>query len=510
MTRCSNSGGGKKGTITVGRGTTTGTQNRNCGTGVAVANCTGSGDNGTDSSSSSSNSSRDRHPASRLCGGADREVSVMARIFVEAYGCSASFADSEMISGIIRNGGHTLAEDPSQSDLNLIVTCSVKDATAKRMLHRIKSLGAADEPLVVAGCLPKAEPRTVQRAAGTASMMGPGSIGQTLSIVQSALGGIRTVDIADRQEPKVGLPKVRLNPAVGIIEIASGCMSECTFCQTKLAKGGLTSYRPGQIVRQAKSEVADGCKEIWLTSTDNGCYGLDIGTDLPELVDAVSDAVPDGCMIRVGMMNPMYMPKIRGRLLESLKSDKVYKFLHVPVQSGSDRVLREMARGHTADTFRRVVGEARRMFPDITISTDVIVGFPSETESEFEDTARLLWETTPDIVNLSKYSARPETDAAERPDRVDPSEIKRRSRVMTGQVARISEESNRRWIGWRGPVLFDELTESGIRGRNHAYKPIYLAGGAGGGGGQEHLLGQWRTVRITGSGRNYLSGLIAA
>lgn len=504
MTRCSNSGGGKKGTITVGRGTTTGTQNRNCGTGVAAANCTGSGGNGTDSS-------RDRHPASRLCGGADREVSVMARIFVEAYGCSASFADSEMISGIIRNGGHTLAEDPSQSDLNLIVTCSVKDATAKRMLHRIKSLGAADEPLVVAGCLPKAEPRTVQRAAGTASMMGPGSIGQTLSIVQSALGGIRTVDIADRQEPKVGLPKVRLNPAVGIIEIASGCMSECTFCQTKLAKGGLTSYRPGQIVRQAKSEVADGCKEIWLTSTDNGCYGLDIGTDLPELVDAVSDAIPDGCMIRVGMMNPMYMPRIRGRLLESLKSDKVYKFLHVPVQSGSDRVLREMARGHTADTFRRVVGEARRMFPDITISTDVIVGFPSETESEFEDTARLLWETTPDIVNLSKYSARPGTDAAERPDRVDPSEIKRRSRAMTGQVARISEESNRRWIGWRGPVLFDELTESGIRGRNRAYKPIYLADGAGGGGGgQEHLLGQWRTVRITGSGRNYLSGLIAA
>lgn len=487
MTRCSNSGGGgKKGAITVGRGTsTTGTQNRNCGTGVAIASCAGTG-------------------------GAGLGAPVMARIFVEAYGCSASFADSEMISGIIRNGGHTLAEDPSQSDLNLIVTCSVKDATAKRMLHRIKSLGAADEPLVVAGCLPKAEPRTVQRAAGTASMMGPGSIGRTLSIVQSALGGIRTVDIADMQEPKVGLPKVRLNPAVGIIEIASGCMSECTFCQTKLAKGGLTSYRPGQIVRQAKSEVADGCKEIWLTSTDNGCYGLDIGTDLPELVDAVSDAVPDGCMIRVGMMNPMYMPRIRGRLLESLKSDRVYKFLHVPVQSGSDRVLREMARGHTADTFRRVVGEARHMFPDITISTDVIVGFPSETESEFEDTARLLWETTPDIVNLSKYSARPGTDAAERPDRVDPSEIKRRSRVMTGQVARISEESNRRWIGWRGPVLFDELTESGIRGRNHAYKPIYLADGAAAGGGQAHLLGQWRTVRITGSGRNYLSGLIAA
>ncbi len=430
----------------------------------------------------------------------------MARIFVEAYGCSASFADSEMISGMIRSGGHTLADGPERSDLNLIVTCSVKDATAKRMIHRIKALEEAPEPLVVAGCLPKAEPHTVERFAGSASMMGPGSIGRTLQIVESALTGARTVELADGPD-RIGLPKVRLNPVVGIIEIASGCMSECTFCQTKLAKGGLTSYRPGRIVRQAKAEIADGCKEIWLTSTDNGCYGLDIGTDLPEMVNAVSDAVPDGCMIRVGMMNPMYMPRIRERLLESLKSERVFKFLHVPVQSGSDRILREMARGHTADTFRRVSREARAAIPDVTLSTDVIVGFPSETESEFEETVALLEETRPDIVNLSKYSARPGTDAAERQDRVDPSEIRRRSGIMTEQIARISREANTGWIGWKGSVLFDERTEKGIRGRNHAYKPVYVEGGAE--GADAVRMGQRRVVRITGSGRNYLSGVIA-
>ena len=141
----------------------------------------------------------------------------MARIHVEAYGCSASSADSEMISGLIVNGGHTVAESAAESDLSVIVTCSVKDATANRMIHRIKSLSS--RPLVVAGCLPKAEPKTVERFAPGASMMGPGSIGRTLQVVESALGGVRIVALEDTDLSKVGLPKVRLNPAVGIIEI---------------------------------------------------------------------------------------------------------------------------------------------------------------------------------------------------------------------------------------------------------------------------------------------------
>ena len=149
------------------------------------------------------------------------------------------------------------------------------------------------------------------------------------------------------------MPKVRLNPAVGIVEIASGCMSECTFCQTKISKGDLQSYRIGDIVRQVKTELSEGCCEVWLTSTDNGCYGFDINSDLPELVSKVSQ-IPDKFFMRVGMMNPMYMPRIREGLLKSFESSKVFKFLHVPVQSGSDKVLNDMKRGHTSETFRNV------------------------------------------------------------------------------------------------------------------------------------------------------------
>ncbi|TBR11433.1 MAG: tRNA (N(6)-L-threonylcarbamoyladenosine(37)-C(2))-methylthiotransferase [Candidatus Nitrosotenuis sp.] len=422
----------------------------------------------------------------------------MAKIWVESYGCSASFADAEMISGMIINGGHTLASSSKDSDLNLIVTCSVKDVTANKMVNRIKRLKS--KPLIVAGCLAKAEPKTVERFSSGASMMGPNSIGKTLQIINHALVGKRDVELEDTDMTKTGLPKVRLNPAVGIVEIASGCMSDCTFCQTKLAKGDLKSYRIGDIVRQVAEEVRDGCKEIWLTSTDNGCYGLDIGTTLPRLVEEVS-GIPSDFRIRVGMMNPMYMPRIRDGLLRSFESDKVYKFLHVPVQSGSDQVLHDMKRGHTEATFRDLVKKFRKKFEKFTISTDVIVGFPTETESDFEQTLSLLKETRPDVVNLSRYSQRPGTKAADM-DQIDVSEVKRRSKIVFDLMNHIAADNNRQWLGWEGEVLFNEQTDEQIRGRNFAYKSVFVEDAV--------RVGQKKQVRITRATNHGLYGIITS
>ena len=422
----------------------------------------------------------------------------MAKIFVEAYGCSASFADSEMISGLIQNGGHTLVEKSAESDLNIVVTCSVKDATANKMIHRIKSLKS--KPLIVAGCLPKAEQTSVENFADKASLLGPNSLGKTLQTINSTLNGRKQIVLEDSDLSKVGLPKVRLNPAVGIIEIASGCMSECTFCQTKLSKGDLSSYRLGDIVRQVQTEIKDGCKEVWLTSTDNGCYGFDIGTDLPSLINTVVE-IPEDFMVRVGMMNPMYMPRIKDKLIESYDSDKVFKFLHIPVQSGSDKVLQDMRRGHTAGTFREIVKKIRERFGQFTISTDIIVGFPSETEEDFQRTIALLNETKPDVVNLSRYSARPGTDAAEW-KQLDAVEIKRRSKIIFEQISKLSIESNKKWIGWKGRVLFDEMTDDGIKGRNFAYKPVSIT--------DQVNVGESHIVEITDASVKRLVGKIAS
>ena len=422
----------------------------------------------------------------------------MAKIFVEAYGCSASFADSEMISGLILNGGHTLVDNSSKSDLNIVVTCSVKDVTANKMIHRIKSLKS--KPLVVAGCFPKAEKSTVEKFSGNASLLGPNSLGMTLQVIDSTLNGKKQIALEDSDLSKVGLPKVRLNPVVGIVEIASGCMSECTFCQTKLSKGDLSSYRLGDIVRQVQTEIKEGCKEVWLTSTDNGCYGFDIGTDLPSLVNAVVE-IPDDFMIRVGMMNPMYMPRIKEELVKSFDNDKVFKFLHIPVQSGSDKVLHDMKRGHTVGTFREIVKKVKERFRDFTISTDIIVGFPSETEEDFQKTVNLLDEVRPDVVNLSRYSIRPGTEAAEW-KQIDVAEVKRRSKIIFEQINKTSIENNKKWIGWTGKVLFDEKTNEGVKGRNFAYKPIFVR--------NQVDIGQYHIVEITDVTVNSLLGKIAS
>lgn len=422
----------------------------------------------------------------------------MAKIWVEAYGCSASFADSEMISGLLVNGGHTLANNSKESDLNLIVTCSVKDATANKMINRIKRLST--KPFVIAGCLPKAEKEAVEKFAKNASLMGPNSIGKILDIISSTLDGNRRVELDDTDLSKVGLPKVRLNPAIGIVEIASGCISECTFCQTKLSKGDLTSYRIGDIARQVRSEINDGCKEIWLTSTDNGCYGLDIDTDLPALIDNVAEVSGD-FMVRVGMMNPMYMPRIRDSLQKSFENDKVFKFLHVPVQSGSNKVLNEMKRGHTVNTFRDIANRFRDKFPEFTIATDIIVGFPTETEDDFEETVNLLKETRPDIVNISKYSQRPGTEAAKL-DQIDAAEIRRRSKIIFDLANQIALENNKRWLGWKGEVLIDEVFGSQIKGRNFAYKSIFVE--------EPATIGQKERVKITDVTTHSLIGSIAS
>ncbi|HWP78798.1 MAG TPA: tRNA (N(6)-L-threonylcarbamoyladenosine(37)-C(2))-methylthiotransferase [Candidatus Nitrosotenuis sp.] len=422
----------------------------------------------------------------------------MAKIWVESYGCSASFADAEMISGLIVNGGHTLASSAKDSDLNLIVTCSVKDATANKMINRIKKLKS--KPLVVAGCLAKAEPQTVEKFSGRASLMGPNSLGKTLQIIDETLLGRKRIDLTDSDLSKTGLPKVRLNPIVGIVEIASGCMSECTFCQTKLAKGDLKSYRIGDIVRQVRIEVEDGCKEVWLTSTDNGCYGFDIGTTLPDLVREVSEIEGDFA-VRVGMMNPMYMPRIRDDLVKSFENPKIYKFLHVPVQSGSDKVLHDMKRGHTAGTFRDVVKRFRAKFERFTISTDIIVGFPTENSEDFEETMDLLKETKPDVVNLSRYSQRPGTKAAEMAQ-IDVGKVKQRSKTAYDLINKIALENNKEWIGWKGEVLFNEQTDGKIRGRNYAYKSVFVD--------EAVKLGDKKLVKITGATSHGLQGLIAS
>jgi threonylcarbamoyladenosine tRNA methylthiotransferase CDKAL1 len=396
------------------------------------------------------------------------------KVWLETYGCAASKADSEMIAGQLKTNGYELADFEEDSSLNIIVTCSVKDATEHKMLYRIQELTKAKKPTVLAGCLPKADKDRVENIFPSVSLLGPQSIDRTIDVVNSALAGNKIAILDDSPYNKINVPRIRLNPIVGIVEIATGCMSECTFCQTKLAKGEIRSYPPGEILRQIKHDLQEGCKEIWLTSTDNGCYGKDLGSNIAELLELCC-AIDLRYRLRVGMMNPMHLSSVIKELVEVYEhNENIFKFLHIPVQSGSDRILRKMKRGHSVKTYREVVKAFRSRIPEITIATDIIVGFPSETEDDFEMTLQLIRDTEPDIVNSSKYSARPNTAAANL-KQLRSDMIKRRTDRLHRLVKEISSTRNSMWIGWQGDIIVDELNNNNIIGRNYAYKSVMIS-----------------------------------
>jgi MiaB/RimO family radical SAM methylthiotransferase len=265
------------------------------------------------------------------------------------------------------------------------------------------------------------------------------------------------------------------------------------------ARGHLRSYTVHEIVDRVRKDLGRGLREFWITSQDVACYGKDQDTSLAELLGALS-AIGGDFKIRVGMMTPNVALSILEGLVEAYRSEHVFKFIHLPVQSGDDQTLKRMRRFYSVDDFKGIVDAFRVRFPEITLSTDVICGFPGESEEAFEKSLALVKEVKPDVVNLSKFFARPRTSAvAMERDLVSLTEIKRRSRLMAELVREVALERNRRWVGWAGEILVDEVGK--IRGswvgRNFAYKPIVVKSA-------DNLLGKNLRVKVTGAFQTHL------
>ena len=428
-------------------------------------------------------------------------MSTGSKVYIETYGCSASFSDSEICAGQLSQAGYLIVDNPKDSDVNVIVTCTVKTATANRMFHRIKKLSENNSALVVAGCMPKTQAKEIKKLNPNASLMGPDSIDQITDIVNSTLNGTPLIQLGKSTKPKVLLPKIRINPVIDIVEIGTGCLSSCTFCQVKIAKGTLISYPPNAIVEQIQKSTDSSCREIWLTSTDNGCYGMDMSMDLADLLTSIVN-IQNNFLVRVGMMNPMHTKKKFHKLFNIFSHDKIYKFLHIPVQSGNNRVLKSMLRGHSREDYILMCSSFREKFPLSSIATDIIVGYPTESDEEFRDTVELIKSTQPDVVNLSKYGARPGTKAIEM-EQVPNSMINARSKSLTSIIKEISLERNKKWLDWTGNCLVNEngKIDGTMIGRNFAYRPIVLKN-------SDVVLGNHYNVKIVEAHSTYLVGEI--
>ena len=410
-------------------------------------------------------------------------------VYIETYGCAYAQAESEMIAGILSKAGAVIVKSPEIANAIILVTCHVKEATEKKILFRIQELGKKypEKVLIVYGCLARAYPEKVLEACPKACLVGNFSLHKIAEAVKNALKGKRIEYIEEKPKVKLGLPRIRRNPVIGIVPIAEGCVGNCAYCSTKFSRGKLFSYPKEFIIKEICSLVKTNVKEIWLTAQDTGAYGIDINSKLPELLKEISK-IRGKFFVRVGMLNPGHMKKYLDELIEAYESKKIYKFLHLPVQSGSDKILKLMKRNYTVADFIEIIEKFRENFPEIQIWTDIIVGFPGESDEDFEQTKTLIKEIQPDWVNISRFSSRPGTEAQKMKQL--PTQIKKeRSRELSELVREIVEKVNEKWKNWEGEVLVSEKGKQGFIARNFAYKPVVIKN-------VQNLLGKFVRVKI--------------
>lgn len=399
-------------------------------------------------------------------------------IWVKTWGCAHNNSDSEYMAGQLAAYGYTITEKKEDADLWLLNSCTVKNPSEDHFRNEINAAEKQGKHVVLAGCVSQGAPNVayIQKH----SIVGTHQIDRVVEVVEETLKGhqVRLLGTKRFKGQKLGganldLPKIRKNPLVEIISINTGCLNQCTYCKTKHARGDLGSYPPDVIVDRAAQAFKEGVVEIWLTSEDTGTYGRDIGYDLPTLLWRIVENIPEGCRLRLGMTNPPYILEHLEEMAKILDHPKVYKFLHVPVQSGSDAVLSDMKREYNVAEFEHVINYLRERIPDMTFATDIICGFPTETEEDFQMTLDLCEKHHFPSLFINQYFPRPGTPAALM-QRIPTQQVKQRTKKLTDLF--YSYESYTYRIGQVVLVLVTELSNDKQHyvGHTDAYEQVLL------------------------------------
>ncbi|HLD79591.1 MAG TPA: tRNA (N(6)-L-threonylcarbamoyladenosine(37)-C(2))-methylthiotransferase [Candidatus Nanoarchaeia archaeon] len=411
----------------------------------------------------------------------------MTTFHIQTAGYTANLADSEQMAGLLKQAKFELVETIEDADVVVFNTCIVKSSSENTFFSKLEQF-RTEHPYkipIIAGCIPQSDRAKVRGY----SLIGTKQIHNVVQVVEEALHDNVLQLLSNDEMPPLNLPRVRKNPIVEILPINRGCLGACASCKTKKAQGNLVSYPVTEIIEAVTKAVKEGVKEIWLASHDTFCYGFDIGTDLPTLLEHLVKIEGD-FKIKIEMGNAEHMQKIGTKLVELYKNPKIFKFLHLPLQAGHDETLKAMRRRYTVEEYLQTINLFKREIPEINIMTDIIVGYPTETDDHYWGTLEVVRKTTPDFISISSFWPRPDTPAAnlqELPGEV----VKHRSRVLTDIFHNVSKIQNERWVDWQGEILVDEKgkEEKQWIGRNGSYKQIIVEG--------DYKIGQILKVIIT-------------
>ncbi|KAJ3337781.1 hypothetical protein HDU93_000509 [Gonapodya sp. JEL0774] len=491
-------------------------------------------------------------------------------VYVRTWGCSHNSSDAEYMSGMLAKHGHPLVlsdTDANSADVWLLNSCTVKGPSEASFLADVNRARRLGKKVIVSGCVPQASSRD-KRWDGI-SIIGVQQIDRVVEVVEETIKGncVQTgtevlmeldfgpvkqmqrflmtsmsspqllrdkkpdpptalpasdgveetpIPMPRLRSRKAGgapldLPKVRRNALVEIVPINTGC-------KTKFARGDLGSYAPEAIVARVEHVLRDeGVTEIWITSEDVGAWGADLGLGLPDLLRPLALLLPKypHAMLRLGMANPPHIRRHLPSLIEFLNHPQVYSFIHIPVQSGSDKVLHDMRREYTAEGFWEVVDGVKDGVEGVTVATDVICGFPTETAEDHEDTLKLVRRLKPPVLHISQFYPRPGTPAARMkptfPDRVK----KERSREVTQLF-----DSYKPYDGFEGRTvrcLVTDVAHDGVKlvGHDKSYRQIIVqdvkeddAMADDEGKPVKTVMGRWCRAEIVRTGKFFLEGRI--
>ncbi len=417
--------------------------------------------------------------------------------YLETYGCTANQNNSEIISGILYQSGLQQTANPNIADFLVINTCIVKEPTEKKIEQRISCLQKYEKPLIIAGCMPEVR-RYLSKMPNT-FLLGTHQIKKIANLVSAIFNNKKSEKFRDfRNEEKLMLPKTQKSRCIGITQILEGCNGNCSFCLTKKAKGPLFSYSQSKILSNIKNDLSKGCKEIWLTSQDNAAYGLDKNekSQLPELLNEIT-SIQKKFKIRIGMMNPNNILPVLDELIQAYKNEKIYKFLHIPVQSGSDFVLSSMNRKYTISQFLQIISKFKKQFPKISISTDVIAAFPGESDKDFQKTVSIIKTIKPDILNISKYWPMKGTSASTL-NQIPLIIARKRSTELMNLHLSICLENNQKLINTtQHCFVYEKGFSNTFLARNNSYRLIAIRS-------EKNILGKFVKCKITEAKPHYL------
>ncbi len=432
------------------------------------------------------------------------------KYFIETFGCQMNELDSEKIAGNLKRNGMEPASDARSADIVILNTCSVREKAVQKVYARLgelKGLKAAGRDLVigVAGCMAQLEGEQVFKKAPFVNILAGPQKGHAMAdlIGQARADGGRAIDLRmdDDPEPLETIDVLRESPWRASVTISEGCSRRCSFCVVPQTRGSQRDRESANIIREVEDLVDHGYIEIMLLGQTVNAYrdpspaGMSFGNLLRRL-----SQIPGLKRIRFTSPHPN---DFRDDLIDAIAScPQICNQVHVPVQSGSTKVLRTMRRGYSRERYLETIANIRRVPRPISISTDIIVGFPGETAADFQDTLRLLDEVQYDSVFSFKYSPRPNTAALNLCDELSDSEKGARLKLLQDQQKLIQYNKNAAYLGRAMEVLVDGKAKNrfALTGRTGCNRVVNFDG-------PEELPGKLVTVEITGFSAHSLKGV---